>query len=85
MNVKSQSCKRRYYLTTKSNAMNKIARFFNSLNYLCILSVCYMVWSEIDYCQNAEEQFDLLFNSLLILMAGQYFRVVSYLILKGEQ
>ena len=65
--------------------MRSIAKFFNSLNYVCILSVCFLVLSEIDYCKNAEEQFDLLFNALLILMAGQYFRIVSVLILKGEQ
>jgi len=65
--------------------MYKIAKFFNSLNYVCILGVCFMVLSEIDYCKNAGEQFDLLFNALLIFMAGQYFRIVSLLILKGEQ
>jgi hypothetical protein len=44
-----------------------------------------MVLGNIDFCENSEQLFDLVFNALLILMAGQYFRIVNYLILKGEQ
>jgi hypothetical protein len=44
-----------------------------------------MVLGNIDFCDNYEQLFDLTFNALLILMAGQYFRIVNYLILKGEQ
>ena len=85
MKLKSQSCNSRHYLTTKSNPMKQIARFFNSLNYVCIVCACLMVLGNIDFCDNYEQLFDLTFNALLILMAGQYFRIVNYLILKGEQ
>ena len=65
--------------------MYSIARFFNSLNYVCIVCACLMVLGNIDFCENMEELKTLAFNGFLILMAGQYFRVVSLLILKGEQ
>jgi len=44
-----------------------------------------MVLGNIDFCENMEELKTLAFNGFLILMAGQYFRIVSLLILKGEQ
>tara|TARA_S200002703_G_scaffold143267_1_gene136137 strand:- start:10596 stop:10802 length:207 start_codon:yes stop_codon:yes gene_type:complete len=65
--------------------MRNIAKFFNSLNYVCIVFACLMVLGNIDFCENSEQLFDLVFNALLILMAGQYFRIVNYLILKGEE
>jgi len=65
--------------------MRKIARFFNSLNYVCIVAACLMVLGNIDFCENMEDLKTLAFNGFLILMAGQYFRIVNYLILKGEQ
>ena len=45
----------------------------------------FMVLGNIDFCENMEELKTLAFNGFLILMAGQYFRIVSVLILKGEQ